>query len=129
MSETIVTVGRRKEAVARVRLVKGKGSVIINNKDYKTYFPQPVLQHNVELPFKTLKVENQYDVRVKVEGGGVRGQSDAVRLGIARALCQLNGEYRPLLKPLHLLTRDPRRVERKKYGLKKARKHSQYSKR
>ncbi|MEO7960376.1 MAG: 30S ribosomal protein S9 [Ginsengibacter sp.] len=122
-------VGRRKSAVTRVFLSKGDGKITINGKDYKTYFSLVYLQNQVEAPFKTIEATDKFDVVVNATGGGVKGQAEAVRLGIARALLQVNPEYRPALKDAGLLTRDPRAVERKKPGKKKARKSFQFSKR
>jgi small subunit ribosomal protein S9 len=122
-------VGRRKEAVTRVFLNKGDGNITINGKDYKTYFPLVYLQNQVEAPFKSIEATDKFDVVVNATGGGVKGQAEAVKLGIARALLQVNPEYRPALKDAGLLTRDPRSVERKKTGKKKARKSFQFSKR
>ncbi|HEY8687880.1 MAG TPA: 30S ribosomal protein S9 [Chitinophagaceae bacterium] len=122
-------VGRRKEAVTRVFLTKGEGKITINDKDYKTYFPLVYLQNQVEAPFKTLESADKFDVVVNAQGGGVKGQAEAVKLGIARALLQVNPEFRPALKAAGLLKRDPRAVERKKPGKKKARKSFQFSKR
>ena len=122
-------VGRRKEAVTRVFLTKGDGKITINDKDYKTYFPLVYLQNQVEAPFKTLESADKFDVVVNAHGGGVKGQAEAVKLGIARALLQVNPEFRPALKAAGLLKRDPRAVERKKPGKKKARKSFQFSKR
>ena len=122
-------VGRRKEAVTRVFLTKGEGNITINGKDYKTYFPLVYLQNQVEAPFKSIEAADKFDVVVNAKGGGVKGQAEAVKLGIARALLQVNPEYRPALKNSGLLTRDPRSVERKKPGKKKARKSFQFSKR
>lgn len=122
-------VGRRKEAVTRVFLTKGDGKITINGKDYKTYFPLMYLQNQVESPLKTIESTDKFDVTVNATGGGVKGQAEAVKLGIARALLQVNPEYRPALKEAGLLTRDPRAVERKKPGKKKARKSFQFSKR
>ena len=122
-------VGRRKEAVTRVFLSKGDGNISINGKDYKTYFPLVYLQNQVEAPFKSIQAADKFDVVVNATGGGVKGQAEAVKLGIARALLQVNPEYRPALKEAGLLTRDPRSVERKKPGKKKARKSFQFSKR
>ena len=121
--------GRRKAAVTRVFLTKGDGSITINGKDYKTYFPLIYLQNQVEAPFKKIEAVDKFDVVVNATGGGVKGQAEAVKLGIARALLQVNPEYRPALKDAGLLTRDPRSVERKKPGKKKARKSFQFSKR
>ena len=122
-------VGRRKEAVTRVFLTKGDGKITINEKDYKTYFPLVYLQNQVESPLKTIEAADKFDVVVNAQGGGVKGQAEAVKLGIARALLQVNPEYRPALKAAGLLKRDPRAVERKKPGKKKARKSFQFSKR
>ena len=122
-------VGRRKEAVTRVFLSKGDGNITINGKNYKTYFPLVYLQNQVEAPFKSIEAADKFDVTVNAKGGGVKGQAEAVKLGIARALLQVNPEYRPALKEAGLLTRDPRSVERKKPGKKKARKSFQFSKR
>ena len=121
--------GRRKEAVTRVFLSKGDGKIFINGKDYKTYFPLIYLQNQVEAPLKTVDSADKYDVTVNAKGGGVKGQTEAVKLGIARALLQVNPDYRPALKEAGLLTRDSRAVERKKPGKKKARKSFQFSKR
>lgn len=121
--------GRRKEAVTRVFLSKGDGKISINGKDYKTYFPLVYLQNQVESPLKVVDLSDKFDVTVNATGGGVKGQAEAVKLGIARALLQVNPEYRPALKNAGLLTRDPRSVERKKPGKKKARKSFQFSKR
>jgi small subunit ribosomal protein S9 len=122
-------VGRRKEAVTRVFLSKGDGNIIINGKDYKTYFPLVYLQNQVESPFKSIQGGDKFDVVVNATGGGVKGQAEAVKLGIARALLQVNPEYKPALREAGLLTRDSRTVERKKPGKKKARKSFQFSKR
>ena len=107
-------VGRRKEAVTRVFLSKGDGKIIINDKDYKVYFPLVYLQNQVELPFKTIESADKFDVKINATGGGVKGQAEAAKLGIARALLEVNPELRPTLKAAGLLTRDPRQVERKK---------------
>lgn len=122
-------VGRRKEAITRVFLTKGTGNISVNGKDYKTYFPMVYLQNQVEAPLKTIEAAEQFDVVVNATGGGVKGQAEAVKLGIARALLKVNPEYKPALKEAGLLTRDSRSVERKKPGLKKARKSFQFSKR
>jgi small subunit ribosomal protein S9 len=121
--------GRRKEAIARVRLVPGSGVWKINGRTLEDYFPNKVHQQIVNEPFKTLDLADQYDVLVRVSGGGISGQAGAVRLGIARSLTQTDDDARPPLKRAGFLTRDPRVKERKKYGLKKARKAPQYSKR
>ena len=122
-------VGRRKQAVTRVFISKGDGRITINEKDYKTYFPLVYLQNQVEAPLKSIDSADKFDVKVNAHGGGVKGQAEAVKLGISRALLQVNPEYRPALKAAGLLTRDPRAVERKKPGKKKARKSFQFSKR
>ncbi|MCM5527803.1 MAG: 30S ribosomal protein S9 [Chitinophagaceae bacterium] len=122
-------VGRRKEAVARVFLSKGEGKITINDKDYKAYFPLVYLQNQVEAPLKTIEALDKFDIKINAQGGGVKGQAEAVKLGIARSLCELNPEFRPALKAAGLMTRDPRSVERKKPGKKKARKSFQFSKR
>ncbi len=129
MEKQKTAVGRRKEAVTRIFLTKGDGNITVNGKDYKTYFPLVYLQNQVEAPFKTLEAADKFDVVVNATGGGVKGQAEAVKLGIARALLQVNPEYRPALKAAGLLKRDPRAVERKKPGKKKARKSFQFSKR
>lgn len=122
-------IGRRKEAVARVYLTKGNGKITVNDKDYRTYFPLMYLQNQVELALKTVNGLDKFDVNVNVSGGGAKGQAEAIKLGIARGLCILDAETRASLKPAGLLTRDPRSVERKKFGHKKARKSFQFSKR
>ena len=127
--EVINTLGRRKTAVARVYMTKGKGTVTVNKRDYKEFFPVAVLQSKVTQPFELTETLGQYDVKVNVAGGGVNGQVEAIRLGIARALVKVNEENKPLLKEEGLMTRDPRMVERKKPGQPKARKKFQFSKR
>jgi small subunit ribosomal protein S9 len=122
-------IGRRKEAVTRVFLSKGSGNITINDKDYKVYFPLVYLQNQVELPLKTVEALDKFDVKINATGGGIKGQAEAAKLGIARALIELNAELRPVLKAAGLLTRDPRSVERKKPGKKKARRSFQFSKR
>ena len=121
--------GRRKTSVARVRLVPGDGRITVNGRDYAEYFPRSTYQTVVSSPLKVLEAEGRYDVVVKVEGGGPTGQAEAVRHGLARALAEESQEARGELKAAGLLTRDARAVERKKYGLKKARKRPQFSKR
>jgi small subunit ribosomal protein S9 len=123
------TVGRRKEAITRVFLSKGNGSITVNDKDYKTYFPLVYLQNQVERPLKAIEAIDKFDVKINASGGGVKGQAEAAMLGIARALVEVNAEFRPLLKGAGLLKRDPRSVERKKFGHKKARRSYQFSKR
>ena len=122
-------VGRRKEAVTRVFLSKGDGNITINGKDYKTYFPLVYLQNQVEAPLKTVESTDKFDIVINATGGGVKGQAEAAKLGIARALLEVSADYRPALKAAGLLKRDPRAVERKKPGRKKARKSFQFSKR
>lgn len=121
--------GRRKTAVARVRVLPGDGKITVNSRDYTEHFPRKAYQETVRAPLKTLDVEGQYDVVVNVEGGGLTGQAEAIRHGIARALSEESQEARAQLKVAGFLTRDARAVERKKYGLKKARKRPQFSKR
>ncbi len=123
------TVGRRKEAVTRVFLSKGEGKITINGKDYKAYFPLVYLQNQVEAPFKTIEATDKFDVVINATGGGVKGQAEAAKLGISRALLEVSIDYRPALKAAGLLKRDPRSVERKKPGRKKARRSYQFSKR
>ena len=123
------TIGRRKTAVARVYVQTGNGTIKVNNKDYKEYFPTLPLQNLIKQAFDLSKTTDQYDVNVNVFGGGYNGQAEAIRMALARALCKINAEYRPVLKANGLLTRDPRMVERKKFGQKKARKRFQFSKR
>ena len=127
--EVTHTIGRRKTSVARIYLQEGKGAITVNQKDYKNYFPTPTLQYKIEQPFDLTSTAGSYDLKVTVKGGGANGQAEAVRLAISRALCKLNEEHRSALKPEGLLTRDPRMVERKKSGQKKARKKFQFSKR
>ncbi|MGI5876699.1 MAG: 30S ribosomal protein S9 [Dethiobacteria bacterium] len=121
--------GRRKKSIARVRLVPGDGKIIINNRDLNDYFGLETLKVEVRRPLNITGTESKFDVIAKVEGGGVSGQAGAIRHGIARALINADVEYRPFLKKEGLLTRDPRMKERKKYGLKKARRAPQFSKR
>jgi len=121
--------GRRKSSVARVRLYEGAGSFKLNDRSLENYFPQPALRMRVLEPLKIAEAEGRYDIYAQLEGGGYTGQSDALRLGIARALIELDPELRPALKKEGLLTRDSRRVERKKYGLRKARRAPQFTKR
>ncbi len=123
------TVGRRKEAVTRVFLSRGSGAIVVNNKDYKAYFPLVYLQNQVERPLKTVEASDKFDVKINAAGGGLKGQAEAAMLGIARALVEVNPELRPALKAAGLLRRDPRSVERKKFGKKKARRSYQFSKR
>ena len=127
--DTIHAIGRRKASVARIYLKKGKGNIMINKRDYKEFFPVEGLQKRLIKPFSVLDLEGKFDVNVNVNGGGNTGQADAIKLAIARALCELDLENRPALKAEGLLTRDPRVVERKKPGQKKARKKFQWVKR
>ncbi len=125
----VQTVGRRKEAIVRVRLMPGTGQFTLNGRSIENYFPNKVHQQLIREPFVTLDRTDQYDVIALLHGGGVSGQAGALRLGIARALIEVETADRPALKRAGFLTRDPRAKERKKYGLKKARKAPQYSKR
>jgi len=127
--EIINTLGRRKTSVARVYLQKGSGAVIVNNKDYKEFFPVAMLQSKIQQPFNLTETVGQYDVKVNVMGGGINGQAEAIRLGISRALVKISEDMKPALKAEGLMTRDPRMVERKKPGQPKARKKFQFSKR
>jgi small subunit ribosomal protein S9 len=127
--EVINTIGRRKTSVARIYMQPGKGKISINNKDMQDYFPVDIMQIIVKQPLATVDVDGKYDIKVNVDGGGVKGQAEAVRLAIARALCKVDEEFRPPLKKEGFLTRDSRMVERKKYGRRKARKKFQFSKR
>ena len=122
-------IGRRKAAVTRVFLSKGDGKITVNEKDYKVYFPLVYLQNQVERPMKTVDVMNKFDVKINATGGGVKGQAESAMLGIARVLLEINPDFRPALKAAGLLKRDPRSVERKKFGHKKARRSYQFSKR
>lgn len=126
---TVHKIGRRKTSVARVYLKPGTGNIKVNGKDAKEYFSTDVLVYKLNQPFALTETVEQYDVTVNVFGGGITGQAEAIRLGISRALCEVNAEYRLALKPAGLLTRDARIVERKKPGQKKARKRFQFSKR
>ena len=125
----INAIGRRKTAVARVYLMQGDGKITVNGKDYREYFPQMHVQHNVTDPFVVVGAENIYDLKINVRGGGFKGQAEAVRMGLSRALVKLNEEFKKPLKDKKFLTRDSRAVERKKYGQPKARKRFQFSKR
>jgi len=129
MEKNKQTVGRRKAAVARVAITSGNGAVVVNGKDYKDYFSVDHLQRKIEAVFTTADVVGKFDVKVNVFGGGVKGQAEAIVLGIARALVNDNAENRPALKKAKMLRRDSRVVERKKTGLRKARKQEQFSKR
>ena len=127
--EFINTIGRRKTSVARIYVKPGKGKVEVNDREMSDYFPSPILQTIVKQPLVSTEVDNKYDIKVNVAGGGSKGQAEAIRLAIARALCKIDNEYRPTLKKEGYLTRDPRMVERKKYGKRKARRAFQFSKR
>ncbi|MGB3606888.1 MAG: 30S ribosomal protein S9 [Psychroserpens sp.] len=127
--EVIHKIGRRKTAVARVYLAEGKGKITINKKDIAAYFPTATLQYKVNQPLTMTNNDGNFDITVNVFGGGITGQAEAIRLGLSRAMCELDPENRLILKPEGLLTRDPRMVERKKFGQKKARKKFQFSKR
>ena len=129
MEKQTNAVGRRKEAVTRVFVSKGTGKITVNDKDYKAYFPLVYLQNQVEAPLKTTDLLGKYDIIINAQGGGLKGQAEAAKLGIARVLIELNPELRPALKAAGQLTRDPRSVERKKFGHKKARRSFQFSKR
>ncbi|MFM7710363.1 MAG: 30S ribosomal protein S9 [Ferruginibacter sp.] len=122
-------VGRRKEAVTRVFLSKGDGKITVNGKDYKVYFPLVYLQNQIEAPLKITESVGKFDILVNATGGGVKGQAEATKLAISRALIETNAELRPALKAAGMLRRDPRSVERKKPGRKKARRSYQFSKR
>ena len=127
--KAIFTVGRRKTAVARVKLSLGKGDVLINGREAKEYFPIPSLCHSFEIAQSLVKAAEKVDISIRVTGGGLTGQVEACRLGISRALQLQNSSYRPTLKKAGFLRRDSRIVERKKYGLHKARRGTQFSKR
>jgi len=127
--DTINTVGRRKSSVARVYLKNGAGTITVNGKPFDTYFPQAIIQNTVTAPIRLVDQATAFDINVNVQGGGFKGQAEAIRMGIARALIELNADYRPVLKEAKFLTRDARVVERKKYGKPKARKSFQFSKR
>ena len=127
--EVINALGRRKTAVARVYMSKGKGQISINKKEMADFFPIDVLQAKVNQPFVLTDTVGKYDIKVNVAGGGINGQAEAIRLGISRALVEVSADYKPLLKVEGLMTRDPRMVERKKPGQPKARKKFQFSKR
>jgi small subunit ribosomal protein S9 len=127
--EQINSIGRRKAAVARVYLRDGKGKITVNNRDYKEYFGAETLQYVVTQPLALLNISEKYDIEANLDGGGAKGQAEALRLGITRALIKIDAEYKPTLKANGFLTRDPREVERKKPGKPKARKRFQFSKR
>ena len=127
--DVIHKIGRRKTAVARVYLAEGKGKITVNKKDMTDYFSTATLQYKVNQPLVMTNNDSNFDITVNVYGGGITGQAEAIRLGLSRAMCELDPENRLILKPEGLLTRDPRMVERKKFGQKKARKKFQFSKR
>ena len=129
MEKQTNSVGRRKEAVTRVFISKGTGNITINDKDLKQYFSLVYLQNQVLRPLQTVDAATKFDVKINAAGGGIKGQAEAAKLGIARALVELNPEFRPALKAVGVLKRDPRSVERKKFGHKKARRSFQFSKR
>lgn len=127
--EVIMALGRRKTAVARIYVKEGQGNITVNNRDYKNYFPTAILQYQVIEPFQVTNNIGKYDVKVNLDGGGITGQAEALSHAISRALCKISEEHRPALKAKGLMRRDPRMVERKKFGQKKARKRFQFSKR
>ena len=127
--EVLNTLGRRKTAVARIYLKDGSGTILVNGRDYKEYFPTGILQYVVRQPLEIVGALDIYDIKVNLAGGGITGQAEALRLAISRALCEINPEHRPPLKAKGLMRREPRMVERKKFGQKKARKRFQFSKR
>ncbi len=127
--EVVSTIGRRKTSVARIYVTAGKGNITVNSKDVKTYFPSDILQTIVSQPLVTTSTEGNYDIKINVEGGGSSGQAEAKRLAVSRALVEVDPENKPPLKKEGFLTRDPRMVERKKYGRRKARRRFQFSKR
>ena len=127
--EVINTIGRRKAAIARVYVSEGKGQIIVNGRDFKDYFPDKQLHYVVEQPLNLLELRESYDIKVNLDGGGMTGQAEALRLGISRALIKINPDYKPALRAEGFVTRDPRVVERKKPGQPKARKRFQFSRR
>ena len=127
--EVINVTGRRKTAIARIYVKDGSGNITVNKRDYKEYFTTPTLQYVVNQPFEVTEMVGKFDIKANLTGGGINGQAEALRLAISKALVEYNAENRPLLKAKGLLTRDPRMVERKKPGQKKARKKFQFSKR
>jgi small subunit ribosomal protein S9 len=127
--EVIMALGRRKTAVARIYVKEGQGSITVNGRDYKNYFPTAILQYQVTEPLQITNNLGKYDVKVNLDGGGITGQAEALSHAISRALCKISEEHRPALKAKGLMRRDPRMVERKKFGQKKARKRFQFSKR
>ncbi len=127
--EQFNAIGRRKTAIARVYVNDGKGQIMVNKRDYREYFPTQTLQYTVDLPLQLAEVTEKYDIKVNLNGGGIKGQAEALRLALARAIIKIDPEKRKILKANGLLTRDPREVERKKPGRPKARKRFQFSKR
>jgi small subunit ribosomal protein S9 len=127
--EVIHKIGRRKTSVARVYMSEGKGNIMVNKKSYSEFFDTAILQYKIQQPFSLTETKDKFDLSVTVKGGGVNGQAEAIRLAISRALVEFNKEFKPVLKSEGLMTRDPRMVERKKFGQKKARKKFQFSKR
>lgn len=127
--EMINSIGRRKASTARVYVVKGSGKITINGKDYKEYFPMAITQTTITDPLKIAEAEGQYDIKITVDGGGFKGQSEAIRMAISRSLVKINEDSKKALKEKKYLTRDSREVERKKFGKPKARKSFQFSKR
>jgi len=127
--EHINAIGRRKTSVARIYLSSGSGNITVNNRGFDEYFPSEIMRTIINQPLKTITADGTYDIKVNVKGGGYKGQAEAIRLAISRALTEINAEFRPPLKKAGFLTRDPRMVERKKYGRRKARRRFQFSKR
>jgi len=129
MSDFTYSTGKRKNAISRTRLYSGTGQITVNGRPFEDYFPRKTLQMIVQQPLKLVRMLDKYDIKANCSGGGVTGQAEALRHGISRALCEINPELRSVLKPAGLLTRDARKKERKKYGLRSARASFQYSKR
>ena len=127
--EVVSTIGRRKTSVARIYVTAGKGNITVNSKDVKTYFPSDILQTIIKQPLVATENDGSFDIKINVEGGGPSGQAEAIRLAVSRALVEVDPENKPPLKKEGFLTRDPRMVERKKYGRRKARRRFQFSKR
>jgi len=127
--EVIHKIGRRKRSIARVFMSEGKGNITVNKKSFSDFFDTAILQYKIQQPFNLTETKDKFDLLVTVKGGGVNGQAEAIRLAISRALVEFNDEFKPALKSEGLMTRDPRMVERKKFGQKKARKKFQFSKR
>ena len=127
--EVIHKIGRRKKSVAKIFMSEGKGNITVNKKSFSDFFDTAILQYKIQQPFNLTETKDKFDLLVTVKGGGVNGQAEAIRLAISRALVEFNNEFKPALKSEGLMTRDPRMVERKKFGQKKARKKFQFSKR